>query len=72
MKYGCRISKVRLKSGGATVSIIPESNHNFSRIDMGWGELVFRAYDGQEVTSESMVYMLEIAKNMIMFKGRDK
>ena len=72
MDYGCRIGKVKMKSGGAPVSIVPQSNYNFTRVCMGWAELVFRPYDDQEVTAETLVYMLECAKHMIINKDKNK
>lgn len=46
MDYGCRIGKVKYKSG-AELTVLPKSTHNVSNIRLGWGEVSARCFDGK-------------------------
>lgn len=60
-----RIGKIKFKSGGE-VKILPTSNHNYTRIDLGWGEVVCRLYDDKPISAADLHYMLDAAKDINM------
>lgn len=63
---GARIGKVKFKSGGE-IKILPQSNSNYVRISIGWGEIVVRCYDGEPITNETLLFMLEAAKHEVLY-----
>lgn len=62
---GCKIGKVKLKSGGK-LHVLPVEKTNAELYDMGWGSITFRMHDGEPITRESMVYMLRVVEQMIL------
>ena len=65
--YNCRIGKVKLKNGGQ-LHVLPESHSNYARVVLGdWGEVTFRCFDGESIKAETLVYMLEMVKQEVMY-----
>ena len=68
---GCRIGRVKFKSGGE-VRLLPISAGKFRRVRLGeWGEVTFRMFDGTDIENQTMNYMLDMAKHEIMY-GEDE
>lgn len=65
MTTNCTIGKVKLKNGLEVIPF-PQSKNNYSRIDLGWGEVVFRAYDGKRLKVSDINYMCDAAKHINM------
>lgn len=61
---GCRIGKVTFKD--KKIVPIPSSGHAVYVIDLGWGEVVFRCYDGAPIKIETLVYMLRAIEDEII------
>jgi len=62
----CRIKNVRFKKGGS-LTVIPPSNHNVTKVGFGWGEVTFRAFDGKKLTIADCSYMADMAKHLLCF-----
>lgn len=61
-----RIGKVKMKSGGAAVTVLNNSSKSRT-VNLGWGEVTCREYDGNGLMDrDTFVYHLEAAKNVIM------
>lgn len=60
-----RIGKIKFKSGGE-IKVLPQSRNNYNRICLGWGEVVFRAYDNKKLTTSDIHYMADAAKKINM------
>ncbi len=60
-----RIRSVKFKNGGE-IRMMPAERGNFSRVNLGWGEVVFRAYDGEELKRRDLAYMCDCAKHVVM------
>lgn len=62
---GCRIGKVRFKNG-TELRVFPAERSNVSRVDLGWGEVVFRAYDADKLVARDLTYMCDAAKLIVL------
>lgn len=56
----------KLKSGGASVRVIPCSNKKTLTVDLGWGEVVFRDFDNEEINRRDALYMLRQCEEFIL------
>lgn len=61
---GCRIGKIKFK--GDNIVLCPSSTHSVCKLDIGWGEVSFRCYDGEPITNETLVYMLRAIEDEII------
>lgn len=60
-----RIRSIKFKNGGE-IRLLPIENSNFLRVDLGWGEVVFRCYDNEKIARRDALYMCEAAKHTIL------
>ena len=63
---GCRIGKIRMKSGGAEVRIIPSAMHSTLNVSYDFGEITFRMYDGQKITRGDALWLLRCAEDDLL------
>jgi hypothetical protein len=57
-----RIRSVKFKNGGS-ISVLPQVRSNYTRVDLEWGEVTFRTYDGKNLTVADCTYMAELSKS---------
>lgn len=62
MRTGCRISRVRMKNGGADVSIIDTPKRGTFWHTHPDGEVMIRTYGGKGLSLERALFLLETAK----------
>lgn len=59
-----RIKSVKFKNGGF-LKALPVERSNYRRVDFGWGEVVYRAYDGKKLTIADCYYMADESKRLL-------
>lgn len=62
---GCRIGKVTPKN--KTILGVVKNTDAVRRINLGWGEVTIRCYDGKPITNETVCYVADIVKHVTMF-----
>ena len=65
---GLRLRSVKFKNGGE-IRAFPADKSNFRRVDLGWAEVVFRIYGGDEVLNRDITYMCDAVKNVVINRG---
>lgn len=64
---GCRISRVKMKNGGADLTIFEPKPSQRVKYEYPWGSVTIEYSDGGELDRSTQVYMLESTKNKIMY-----
>lgn len=60
-----KIKRIKFKDG-RELTVFPFKNGNLSRVDLGWGEVTFRAYDAKPLVARDLTYMCDAAKYLII------
>ena len=58
---GCRIGKVKPKTGGEIHLLPPPKCHPVRSIEWEWGKVTVESFEGDDLTHERLLYMLESA-----------
>ena len=67
---GCRITKVKFKNGGM-VHVLPTPQRAQTVLNFGWGEVIFRTFDGEQPRLRDIYYMADLAKKLAYDNAED-
>lgn len=69
MMTNCRIGKIKWKD--RKLVSVPVNHDSVHTVKVGWGEITFRCYDGEQITNETIIYMLRAVEDIIL-RGDDE